>query len=260
MRLKQTTIAFAVLLTTFLIGLVFTLIFFTDFSGFWSLISDKRLLFSLRLSFISATLATFFALVIAIPAAYALSRYNFFGKRFVDTFTELPQVLSPVALGALLLIFFSTQLGQFLQKMGLNFVYTVAGIILAQFISVVGVAIRLLKASFEQIPARFEDVARSLGATPRQAFFSVTLPLAQKSIFAAALLCWAKAIGEFGATITLAGSMPFRTETLPIAIFNALSGSEIDKAVTLILVLAVTGLLVLFLVRLLIGDEKLDWR
>lgn len=260
MSLRKLTIALATFLTLFFLVLILTLILFSRFSGFWAVLTDKRFLFSLRLSLTTATLATFIALLLAIPVAYALARYQFWGKRFIDTFTEMPQILSPVALGALLLIFFSSQAGQTLQKLGVSFVYTVAGIILAQFISVVGVAVRLLKANFEQIPTRLENVARSLGATPRQVFFSITLPLAQRAILASALLCWAKAIGEFGATITIAGSMAFRTETLPIAIFNALSGSETNKAAVLILILAATGLLILYLVRLLIGDGKLDWR
>jgi len=259
MSLRKLSIALATLLTLFFLGLLLSLVFFSRLLTFWSVLTSKRLLFSLQLSLTTATLATFFALLLAIPVAYALSRYQFWGRRFIDTFTELPQILSPVALGALLLIFFSTRTGQAVQRLGVSFVYTVAGVILAQFISVVGVAIRLLKASFEQIPSRLENVARSLGATPHQVFFSITLPLAQRSILASALLCWAKAIGEFGATITLAGSMAFKTETLPIAIFNALSGSEINKAAVLILILAATGLFVLYLVRLLIGDEKLDW-
>lgn len=260
MSIRYVTIGIATSLTIFFILLILsTLLFAHNLNSYLKLTFDPRILFSIRLSLITASIATLIALVIALPTAYALSRYNFFGKRLIDTIMELPLILSPVALGAVLLIFFSTNLGLAIQNKSINFVYAVPGIILAQFVTVVGVAIRLLKASFDQIPPRLEDVARSLGASSWQSFWQITLPLAKRAIFSSALLAWAKALGEFGATITLAGSMPMKTETLPIAIFNALSGAQINTAVALILILAAIGLAVLYVVRILLRGEQLDW-
>jgi molybdate transport system permease protein len=164
---------------------------------------------------------------------------------------EMPMVLSPVSLGALILIFFNTRPGEFIQNNIMSFVFEVSGIILAQFITTAGIATRLIKTSLDEIPLRYEAVARSLGATPFNAFLTVTMPLARKGILAAAILSWAKAIGEFGATIMVAGSMSMKTETIPVAIFMRLASADIGGTIVLILILLILGIGVLYLVRLL---------
>jgi molybdate transport system permease protein len=162
-------------------------------------------------------------------------------------------IVSPAALGAMLLIFFNNPLGLWIQDHGVQFVFTSYGIILAQFVTVCGVATRLIKAAMDEIPTRYEAVARTLGASPLKAFLTITLPLTRRGIYAAAILSWAKALGEFGATITIAGSMAMRTETLPVAIFMRLSSAEIEGTVVLIIVLLAIGLGTLYVVRLISG-------
>jgi molybdate transport system permease protein len=103
----------------------------------------------------------------------------------------------------------------------------------------------------DEIPVRYEAVARTLGASPGKAFLTITLPLSRRGIYAASILSWAKALGEFGATITIAGSMAMKTETLPIAIFMRLSSAEIEGTVVLILILVSIGLSILYVVRFL---------
>lgn len=260
MNLKTLTVASALSIAFLFIILMAAVLRAGPVSGFWPILTSPRVLYSLRLSLFAATSATLLALIIAVPAAYALSRYNFIGKSLVDTLTELPLILSPVALGAVLLIFLSGKTGTFVQDHTIRFIFEIPGIILAQWVSIVGVTIRLMKATFDHIPRRFEDVARSLGANPTKAFTHITLPLARRGIVAAGLLAWAKALGEFGATITVAGSMAMKTETLPISIFNALSGSDIDKAILLILILAAFGIFVLYLTRTFFAIDAYDWR
>jgi molybdate transport system permease protein len=244
----------------FFVVLMLAATFMVPLGGLWETLSSPRLLYSLRLSLVTATMAATSSMLVALPAAYALSRYDFFAKPLVDTFAELPVILSPVALGAVLLIFLSGNTGSIIQEYGIRFVFEIPGIVLAQWTSTVGVAIRLLTAIFNEVPPRFENVARSLGATPSQSLRYVTLPMAGRGILITALFVWAKALGEFGATITVAGSMAMKTETLPIAISNALSGAEIDRAVLLILILAGTGIVVLFLARLLTAGGIRDTR
>ena len=197
-----------------------------------------------------ATAATFFAVLIGLPSAYALSRFQFPGKQIIDTFLELPIIMSPIALGASFLIFFNTPLGELFQQKGIFFIFEIPGIILAQFATVAGLATRLMKASLDEISPRFEAVARSLGSTPWQAFYRITLPLSFKGLLASIILSWAKAFGEFGATVTLAGAMPGKTETMPIAIYTAIASANIDKAVVLILLLVAFGLLTLYGIRI----------
>ena len=232
-------------------GLLASLFYYFDSSRFLANLVSERTLFSVGLSIAAATMATVAALVLAIPAAYALSRYDFPGRHLIDTLLELPLIVSPAALGAMLLIFFTNPLGNWVQEHAMQFVFATAGVVLAQFVTIVGVAARFLKAAFDEVPPRYETAARTLGATPSGAFFSVSLPLARNGILAASALTWAKAMGEFGATITLAGTMAMRTETLPIAIFMRLSTADIEGTVGLVLLLVGIGLGALFGARLL---------
>ena len=231
--------------------LILSLFYFFRRETLLDTLLSERTLFSIRLSVVAATASTLASIIIAVPSAFALSRYDFPGKQAVDTILELPMIVSPAALGAMLLIFFNNPLGLWIQDHGAQFVFTFYGIVLAQFVTVCGVATRLIKAAMDEIPFRYEAVARTLGASPARAFFTITLPLSKRGIYAASILSWAKALGEFGATITIAGSMAMKTETLPIAIFMRLSSAEIEGTVVLILILVSIGLTILYLVRLL---------
>lgn len=251
MTFKRLSILFAVSVFALYAGLVISLFYFWEGSHFMKTLLTERTLFSIKISLVSATIATFLSIIIGLPAAYGLSRFDFKGKHLIDTILELPMIVSPAALGAMLLIFFNNPLGAWIQEHYAQFVFTSYGIILAQFITTAGVATRLIKAALDEIPHRHEDVARSLGATPLTAFLTITLPLCKNGIIAASVLTWAKAIGEFGATITIAGSMAMKTETLPVAIFMRLSTADIEGTVALILILVSIGFTTLYGVRIL---------
>lgn len=251
MSLGKIAIIAAFLLFLFYVTLILSLLTFFARKTFYEVLCSADTLFSIRLSLITATLAMLLAVIIAWPAAYALSRFSFRGKRLIDTFLELPMIMSPVALGATLLIFFNTKIGHIIQERGLFFVFEVPGIVLAQFATIAGLATRMLKTTLDQIPFRYEAVARTLGSNPWQVFWKITFPLSYRGLVSTMILCWAKAVGEFGATVTLAGSMAFKTETMPIAIFMALASADIVKTTILILILVAIGLIALYTVRLL---------
>ncbi|WP_297055128.1 ABC transporter permease [Thermosulfurimonas sp.] len=246
MTLRRLTLSAALVITLFYTTLILSLFYFFKKDLFLATLLSPRTLFSLRLSLLCATLASLLSLWLGLPAAYALSRFDFPGKRLVDTLLELPLVVSPAALGAMILIFFNQPVGAWLADRGLTFVFAVKGIVLAQFVTTAGLAVRLLKATLDEIPPRYEEVARTLGATPLKAFLTVTLPLSRRGLLSAFVLTWAKALGEFGATITVAGAMPLRTETLPIAIFMHLSTADIPGTAVLTLILVAIGLCVLY--------------
>jgi len=251
MTFKKIAIAFSFFTFFLYAGLILSLLFFFKGDLFFETLFSERTLFSIQVSLLAATIATLLSAIVAIPSAYALSRFEFQGKEIIDTILELPMIVSPAALGAMLLIFFSNPLGIWIQENGPQFVFTFYGIVLAQFITTAGVATRLTKAAMDEIPPRFEEVARSLGASHVKAFSTVTLPLSRRGIIAALVLTWAKAMGEFGATITIAGSMAMRTETIPIAIFMRLSSADIEETVVLIMILIAIGLGILYGVRLI---------
>lgn len=250
MTFKRLSISFSVAIFLLYAGLILSLFYFYNGPLFMDILRSDRTLYSLKLSLLTATATALIAVFFAIPSAYALSRYNFFGRQIIDTILELPMIVSPVALGALILIFFNTPAGVLIQDRGVQIVFTVYGILLAQFITTVGVATRLIKASMDEIPTRYEDVAKTLGASPAKAFFTVTLPLSRRAIIASGILTWAKALGEFGATITVAGSMAMKTETLPVAIFMRLANADIEGTAVMVLILIGIGLGLLYGVRL----------
>ena len=256
MSLRKVSIASALTVLAVYGGLIFSLSWFLDGPTLRIAVFSERTLFSLRLSLLAGTIATLLALMLAIPAAYGLSRFDFRGKAAAETVLEFPTIVSPAALGAILLIFFNNPLGEWIQDHVVTFVFTFSGIVLAQFVTILGVAVRILKAAFDEVPRELETVARTLGANPAHAFFTVTLPLTRRGLLAAFILVWAKAIGEFGATLMVAGTMAMRTETIPIAIFMRLANADIKGTVALIMLLVIIGLTGLFFANRLLQDDR----
>ena len=241
------------LLVMFLGGVFLSAVLFTDVRVLLSALQAQDTIFAIKLTLITATLATLLALILAVPASYALSKVEFYCKSLVDTFLDIPIVISPVALGAALLIFFNTPLGRFIETYGIRFVFEVPGIVLAQFAIITALAIRLMKATFDSMGTRYEIVARTLGCNKWQAFFKVTLPLAKNGLLAASIMAWARAVGEFGATITLVGATKMKTETLPIAIYLNLATADIEKAMAIIIILIGLSLSTLIFLRKITG-------
>lgn len=246
---KGATLSVLALLSLFFVGLATSLFMYTNWHIFLSNLLSKEILFAIRLSLTAATLATLISILIAVPAAYAISQFQFPGKEVVDSLLDLPIVVSPIALGATLLVFFNTPVGAGIDRHLLKVVFAVPGIIVAQFTVVSALATRLLKSTFDDIDPRYERVARTLGYTKLEAFFKVTLPLARNGLIAALILTWARAVGEFGATVTLAGATTMKTETLPIAIFLSLAIADVEKAVVVILLLITIALVALIILR-----------
>ncbi|MDA8116769.1 MAG: ABC transporter permease, partial [Actinomycetota bacterium] len=242
MSFRRFTVGAALTVFGFYALLIASLGYFFDPGEVAQVWGSERTLFTIKLSMTAATLAASAAMMLAIPAAYALSRFEFTGRLVADTILEFPIIVSPAALGAILLIFFNNPLGEWIQEHLITFVFAFAGIVLAQFVTILGIATRLVKTALDEIPDEYERVARSLGASPLRAFATITLPLARRGMFTAFVLAWAKALGEFGATITVAGTMAMRTETLPVAIYMRLSGADIEGTVAMIILLLTIGL------------------
>jgi molybdate transport system permease protein len=249
MRFSRLATSAAIVVAAMYVGLILSLFHFLHLGTTAQTLAMPRTLFALGLSLVAATLATLFALPLAIPAAYALSRFEFPGKFVAEALLELPLIVSPAALGALLLMFFNQPLGDWIQAHSVQFVFAFWGVVLAQWVTILGMVVRFVKAAFDEVPERYELMARSLGARPFQAFRATTFPLARRGILAGAMLAWAKALGEFGATITFAGTMAMKTETLPGAIYMRLSSADLEGAATLILLLILIGLATLFVIR-----------
>lgn len=246
---KGLTTSFSYLVFAIYLLLVSCLFYYFDWNSL-KIIFTERIVYTIKLSIFCALLATLLSLIFAIPAGYALSRLNFWGKNAVDSILELPLIVSPSALGAMILIFFTSPFGKWFQENLSQVIFDIKGVIIAQFITTVGICTRLVKQSFDSIPKRYEDVAKSLGANNHLIFFKILLPNAKMGILYSAVYSFAKSIGEFGATITVAGSMPIKTETLPIAIYMQLSTVAMNETVICILLLLSISLTILMTLKL----------
>jgi molybdate transport system permease protein len=193
-------------------------------------------------------LSTLVAMPLAMGVAWLLARRHFRGKPVVETVVTLPLVLPPVATGYLLLqmLGVSAPVGRLLDAIGVEVVFTWKAVVLAMVVMSLPLLVLTLRTGFEQIDRRYEQVAATLGASPWRVWITVTLPLARRSIVVAALLGFARALGEFGATIIVAGGIPGQTQTLAVALFTFIeSGRDAEARDVLWVSLALAALAVL---------------
>lgn len=185
-----------------------------------------------------ALLSTAMALVPGIVLGWWLARARFAGKTILQTLITLPLVMPPVATGLLLLRLFGRRspLGRLLDAVGLDVVFTWKAVVIAMAVMSLPLIVLTARAGFEQLDRRYEQIAATLGASPVRVFLTVSLPLAKRSLVAAGLLGFARALGEFGATIVVAGGIPGQTETLAVAIYNAAETGRDAHAMTLLVV------------------------
>jgi molybdate transport system permease protein len=173
-------------------------------------------------SALMALVATAVALPLGVALGWFLARRTFPGRSIVETVALLPLVMPPVATGLLLLWVFGRRspVGRALDVAGIEVVFTWKAVVIAMAVMALPIIVLTARAGFEQLNPRFEQMAATLGARPLRIFFTISLPLAGRSIAAAALLGFARSLGEFGATIVVAGGIPGQTQTLAVAIFN----------------------------------------
>jgi molybdate transport system permease protein len=182
-----------------------------------------------------AALATVVILVPGVAAAFLLARYRGPGKGALDTVLSLPLVLPPTVVGFLLLEVLGRNrpLGAWLAERGIEVVFTWKAVVLATAVMAFPLLVRSARTAFEEVDPRLVGLARTLGAGPVSAFFRVTLPLAWRGVLAGTVLAFSRALGEFGATILVAGNIPGRTQTLALAIFHDVQIGRDDRAVGL---------------------------
>ncbi len=210
---------------------------------------------ALVLSLKVAGCATAIALVLGIGTGFMLARLRFPGRDLLDTLLTLPMVLPPTVLGYYLLVLIGRHgwLGGWLREtFGINLIFTWQGAVIAAAIVIFPLIFKPARAAFEAVDGQLEQAARVLGISEWGVFFRVTLPLAWRGILAGVLLAFARALGEFGATLMVAGSIPGKTQTLSIAIYEAVQAGEDGLANTLVLVTS------LVCIAMLLTAEKLS--
>ena len=205
---------------------------------------------AMRLSLVCSLAATLMCVVLGLPLAWVQARGSFPGRRFLRALTLLPVVLPPVVGGVALLSVFGRRglIGQFLDPLGIRLPFTTAGAVLAETFVAMPFFVLSTEGVLSSLDRRLEDAARTLGATRWTVFRRITVPLVQPSVAAGAALAWARALGEFGATITFAGNFPGRTQTIPLAVYIELE-SRPEAGIALSLVLLAVSLTILFIMR-----------
>ncbi|WML67030.1 MAG: molybdate transport system permease protein [Methanoregula sp. SKADARSKE-2] len=207
---------------------------------------NPEIQFAILLSLITSVVSTLICIAIAILVAYALSRYEFFGKRVVTLALTPLLTFPPLVAGIALLLFFgTTPWGRALDQAGFSVIFTPLGIVVAEVFVNIPFMIRILRSAFTAINPRYENVAKTLGCTETGAFLQVTLPMARHGLLAGTVTTWSKTMGEFGAVLMLAGATTMRTETLPIALYLNISAGELNIAVAAATILILISLAVL---------------
>lgn len=214
-------------------------------------LTEPGVLAALRLSLLTATLATAVCLLLGVPLAWLLARTTFPGRRFVRALVTVPLVLPPVVGGVALLLVFGRRglVGGWLDAtFGFSLPFTTAGVVVAEAFVAMPFLVISVEGALRGADARYEEAAATLGAGRWTAFRRITLPLVAPGVAAGGVLCWARALGEFGATITFAGNFPGRTQTMPLAVYLALE-QDLNSAIVLSLVLLVVSVGILIGLR-----------
>lgn len=195
--------------------------------------------------------------IIGTPVAFIQSRYPYPGKKIVDTFIDLPLVLPPAVAGLALLLLWGRMglLGKYLAVFGFTIPFTTLAVVMSQFFVASPLYIRQARSLFSQLEKGYEEVASTLGAGPFRVFCTITLPLCSFGLISGAIMAFARALGEFGATIMFAGNLPGVTQTMPLAIYTAMQ-KDMNAAVTISLLLVGISLIVMLMVRILSGEDK----
>jgi molybdate transport system permease protein len=217
---------------------------------------------ALALSLLTTSISLVLTVVIGIPLALLLARRTFRGQTLVETVIDLPIVLPPSVAGLALLLVFGRRglLGETLSVLGIEIAFTTLAVIVAQTFVSAPFFIRSARTGFATVDHDLEDAARVDGASERQLFRSITVPLASAALAAGLVMSWARALGEFGATIMFAGSVAGRTQTLPLVVYAEFQGGDLDASIAAAAILVLAAFGVLVAVRILHFGRVLDVR
>ncbi|HOW32983.1 MAG TPA: ABC transporter permease [Methanoregulaceae archaeon] len=238
------------LLVIFIITPILGLFSRITFDQFIASLSDPVVWNALVLSLFTAGISTFVIILVGTPVAWINARHRYPGREIVDTLIDLPLVLPPTVAGLALLMAFGRMglIGGFFYNFGISIAFTTLAVIIAQIFVSVPFYIRQARASFEQLDAMYENAARSLGSPPVPTFFTVVLPLVKAGLIGGAIMSFARALGEFGATIMFAGNFQGRTQTMPLAIYTTMQG-DLNFSITLSVILIIISFIVIAVVK-----------
>lgn len=216
----------------------------------WSYVRRPMVVAALKLSLVTSVGATLAVVALGLPMSYLLAMHTFRGRRLVEVLVELPIVLPPTVAGVGLLLAFGRAglAGRVLGAFGVSLPFTTLAVVIAQLFVATPFFISAVVAGLREVEPRYRDVAMTLRGSPLHVFRRVLLPMAMPSVVAGAAMSWARALGEFGATITFAGNLMGRTQTMPLAVYSAMQ-TDLNSAVALAVVLIVFSFGILIALR-----------
>ncbi len=209
-------------------------------------LADPNIQYSTKLTLLSCSITTIICLWVSVPVGYIMSRFNFRGKNLLDAVLDIPIVLPPLVVGLCLLILFSFPPFSWSADW---VVFEIPGVILAQFMVACAFAVRTMRATFDQIPTRQEQVALTLGCSHGQAFWHVVVPQARRGMIAAATLAWARSLGEFGPILMFASATRMRTEVLSSTVYLEMQAGNLQAALGVSLIMIAFAVVVLVITR-----------
>lgn len=220
------------------------------------LIFNSFVLKSLIISLKSTAISLLIIIIVGMPTAYYLARYSFWGKGFVEIILQIPLVLPPAVAGLLLLVTFGRNglIGKYLSPLGIQLPFTFIAVVIAQVFIAIPIFILAARAGFEKVDSELENCAAVLGGSPLQIFLGVTLPLSKNALVTGAILSWARALAEFGATILFAGNLAGKTQTLPLAIYTAME-KDLNLSMGIAVCLVIVSIGVLVVLKIMVKTE-----
>jgi len=241
----------------FLVIPIATLLLYEDPSRILANLDQHQVAQAIRLSVLTTMTTTFVALIVGTPVAYLLPRLRGFGHRLVETVIDLPVVLPPAVAGIALLLTFGRRgiIGAQLSALGIGVSFTTAAVVLAQLFVAAPYFIKTAAVAFAAITPDTREAAALDGASRWATFVHITLPLTRNALLSGSILTFARALGEFGATIIFAGNLPGRTQTMPLAIYIGFE-INLDVALALSILLVAVSFLVMLVTRLLLKEQE----
>jgi molybdate transport system permease protein len=258
-RMRWSTIGIilaSIPMLAFLIIPIIALILRVDPTAIGANLANEETTQAIWLSITTTATSTMLGLLFGTPLAYLMARHRFRGRNILDTLIDLPMVLPPSVAGIALLIAFGRRgmIGAWLDDAGISIAFSTVAVILAQIFVATPFYIKAALGGFAGVDRELEQAANVDGASPWQIFTQITIPLCWPILLGGLVMAWARALGEFGATIIFAGNFPGRTQTMPLAIYIGFE-IELDLAITLALILLGTSFLVLLIVKFLLRQR-----
>jgi molybdate transport system permease protein len=248
--------ALVALFIAFLALPVLALVLRVPLSAFGDYATRPVVLDALRLSLVTSLVSLTLIVLLGTPTAYALGRFSFPGKHVLETLVEVPLVMPPAVAGVALLLAFGRRglFGPLLDGLGLDIAFSTTAVVLAQTFVASPFYVKAARSGFQSVPLELEESAVTEGASGWDRFLRIVLPLALPAIAGGAVMAWARALGEFGATILFAGNFPGRTQTMPLAIYTTLE-SDLNAAIVISAILVVFAFTLLLTFKILTGRQ-----